>query len=393
VPLWIKIPEDNTFPRWVTNDDKPKSTGDDSNHRLEVVIDPPRLPVRIDKTLEIESVQSVNTQFQLGEEDSTGPLVETVEPADGTDQDCSVAVVCCVHGDEVCGREAAERFLSVRENLSVTEPVKFVLANPRATAQGQRWVDEDLNRVFEDTDDEQGGAESYERGLREDLQEELDGCDVLDLHSTDSTSEPFAVTSLFESIDTQGSAQVDECSFEKDNRDDKQRRKELVNSTGIVSHAVEATQIGGGLVSYSELSGVAVECGRQGSTAAGGVAVRVTARFLAAVGLLEAPDDLLAGADTAPGFVPTGASAHRLPPRDTPPVLFRIVGPAGEPNDVFVAENFTRVAAGEPFARRDGEPVTASEPFSPVLMSTDGYADKLGYRGTRVGRLDTPTTE
>jgi predicted deacylase len=352
----------------VTNDDKPKSTGDDSNHRLEVVIDPPRLPVRIDKTLEIESVQSVNTQFQLGEEDSTGPLVETVEPADGTDQDCSVAVVCCVHGDEVCGREAAERFLSVRENLSVTEPVKFVLANPRATAQGQRWVDEDLNRVFEDTDDEQGGAESYERGLREDLQEELDGCDVLDLHSTDSTSEPFAVTSLFEPIDTQGSAQVDECSFEKHNRDDKQRRKELVNGTGIVSHAVEATQIGGGLVSYSELSGVAVECGKKGTERAADNAYRAIRNFLLNEGVITSTR----GSPDSAGGVATEAA----------PEWHLIFDSVDKPEYDFVGNNFEPVEHGEVYAVDGERELEATQEFVPVLMSSsgEGYDDRLGYR-------------
>ena len=271
------------------------------------------------------------------------------------------AVVACLHGDEPCGVRAVDY---VRDHqTALAGPVRLVVANERALAADSRGVDGDLNRAFPGDP----AADSHESRLAAELLDTLDGLTVLDLHSTVSSAEPFAVVGR-----------------------PTDRSLALAAATGTES-VVDASYLGGGLLAH--VDGVAVECGRQGSTAAGGVAVRVTARFLAAAGLLEAPDDLLAGADTVPGFVPTGASPHRLPPRDTPPVLFRIVGPAGEPNDVFVAENFTRVAAGDPFARRDGEPVTASEPFYPVLMSTDGYADKLGYRATRVGRLDTPTTE
>jgi len=270
------------------------------------------------------------------------------------------AVVACLHGDEPCGLRAVDY---VRDHqTALAGPLRLVVGNERALAADSRSVDEDLNRTFPGD----RTSDSHESRLAAELLDALDGLTVLDLHSTVSSAEPFAVVGT-----------------------PTDRSLALAAAAGT-DNVVDASYLGGGLLAH--VDGVAVECGRQGSTAAGGVAVRVTARFLAAAGLLGAPGDLLAAADTVPEFVPTAEPGHHLPVRETPPTLFRIVEPAGEPGDVFVGENFVRVAAGEPFARRDGEPVAAREPFYPVLMSTDGYADKLGYRAIRVGRLDAPPT-
>jgi Succinylglutamate desuccinylase len=266
------------------------------------------------------------------------------------DGEPSHAVVACLHGDEPCGLRAVDSVRSYRAALD--GPVRVVVANERALTADSRSVDEDLNRAFPGDP----AADSHESRLAADLLDALDGLTVLDLHSTVSSPEPFAVVAH-----------------------PTDRSLALAAATGT-DNVVDASHLGGELLSH--VDGVAVECGHQGSTAAADVAVRVTARFLSAAGLLATPDDL-SGAT----HVPTGETDHGPPARETLPAVFRIVEPAGEPDDVFVAENFLRVAAGEPFARRDGEPVTATESFYPVLMSTDGYADKLGYRATRVGRL------
>jgi hypothetical protein len=39
------------------------------------------------------------------------------------------------------------------------------------------------------------------------------------------------------------------------------------------------------------------------------------------------------------------------------------------------------------FAHRDDESLRADEPFYPVLMSTAGYDDMVGFKAERVGRL------
>jgi len=49
-----------------------------------------------------------------------------------------------------------------------------------------------------------------------------------------------------------------------------------------------------------------------------------------------------------------------------------------------LVDNFTKVEAGEAYAKSEREPVLADERFYPILMSEDGYVDALGYRGERV---------
>jgi hypothetical protein len=267
--------------------------------------------------------------------------------------DPSYAVVACLHGDEPCGRRAVE-FLQDRAP-ALAEPLRLVVANERAVAAGRRSVDEDLNRAFPGDPD----GDTHESRLAAEVLAAVEGTTVLDLHSTVSGPEPFAVVGRTTD-----------------------RSLALAAATGT-DHAVDAGYLGGGLLAH--VDGVAVECGLKGSDAAAGVAVRVLARFLTAAELLPSPAALLSGTDT----VPAAPAGHRLPDRDTTPELFRIVGEAGRPGDAFTGENFERVAAGEAFARRDGEPVRADEPFYPVLMSTEGYDDKLGFRAVREGRLDT----
>ncbi|MEZ3116404.1 succinylglutamate desuccinylase/aspartoacylase family protein [Halobaculum sp. MBLA0147] len=278
--------------------------------------------------------------------------------------DPDYAVVACLHGDERCGLHAVEY---VREHAAALRaPVRLVVANERAVDAGVRAVDEDCNRVFPGDSD----GDTHERRLAARVLDAVAGRTVLDLHSTHSTAEPFAIV-----------ARADD------------RALRLAAATGT-AHVVDASYVGGGLLSH--VDGVAVECGLTGTDAAAADAVRIVARFLTAADVLADPDDLLAlaGDDTTGGC---GGDDHpqpdvtpgALPPRDpdTRPTVYRIVGEAGEPGDVFVAENFALVAAGERYATRDGTPVVAEEAFVPVLMSTDGYDDKLGFRARQLGPL------
>lgn len=265
--------------------------------------------------------------------------------------DPSYAVVACLHGDEPCGLRAVEYVREHRRPLA--EPLRLVVANERAVEAGVRAVETDLNRVFPGDPD----GDSYESRLAAEVLDAVAGRTVLDLHSTVSAAEPFVVI---------GTAT--------------DRTLELAAATGT-DHVVEASYLGGGLLAH--VDGVAVECGYKGTDAAAGNAIRVLARFLAAVDLLDEPADLVESG------VPPAEPGHELPDRATtgPPTVYRIVGETGRAGDEFRGENFGHVAAGETFAVRDGEPVIAAESFYPVLMSTDGYDDKLGFRAQRVGRL------
>lgn len=256
------------------------------------------------------------------------------------------AVIAGVHGDEPCGLRAIEAVRAASDALR--EPVRLVTANEPAIERSVRYLETDLNRAF--PGDPEG--DRYETRLAAELLDAVRGTTVLDLHSTRSCREPFTVV-------------------DGDWR--------LADATGT-AHVVDAAFIGGGLLAH--VDGVAVECGRLGTAAAAGNAVRITGRFLSAVGALDAPDVLesaVASAAAEPG--------HELPIAGREPTCYRIDGVIEGSELAFRGVNFQAVEPGEQFASRGGEPVVADESFVPVLMSTDGYADKLGYRAQRLGSL------
>lgn len=99
--------------------------------------------------------------------------------------------------------------------------------------------------------------------------------------------------------------------------------------------------------------------------------------------VIDTPNSVAREILTATGALPGDTVTHRLP-------TFRLHHPIpkrdGDEYEVFI-ENFTRVEAGETFAAVDGEPVTAEEPFYPVLVSPYGYRNVFGYVAEKVGVL------
>jgi len=52
---------------------------------------------------------------------------------------------------------------------------------------------------------------------------------------------------------------------------------------------------------------------------------------------------------------------------------------------------FAIMTGGDVFAKKDGTARQAEEAFYPVLMSTDGYEDRIGFRAQRVDFTDATT--
>jgi hypothetical protein len=50
----------------------------------------------------------------------------------------------------------------------------------------------------------------------------------------------------------------------------------------------------------------------------------------------------------------------------------------------FFGSNFQKIEDGQKYAERDGEDVIAEQDFYPVLMSTDGYKDMLGFKAEKI---------
>ena len=73
--------------------------------------------------------------------------------------------------------------------------------------------------------------------------------------------------------------------------------------------------------------------------------------------------------------------------RSTPEV-YEVFDDAPGRGFTFVAENFRRVETGEVFAEKDGTVRWAETDFYPVLMSTHGYDDRIGFKARRAGRVE-----
>jgi len=98
-----------------------------------------------------------------------------------------------VHGNEICGTEAMRRVMAEIDSgklILARGQVTFVpVANPRAHANGQRFIDSNLNRSFLPSKT----PKTYEAKLKNILAPMIEASDVfLDLHSTTAGGIPFA---------------------------------------------------------------------------------------------------------------------------------------------------------------------------------------------------------
>lgn len=241
-------------------------------------------------------------------------------------------VIGSLHGDEPCGKKAIERFLS--EDWDVKKPVQFIVANEEALERQVRFLDDDINRVFPGDPE----SDSHEKQLAARLMEHVEGTRVLDIHSTMSHDEPFATLSGIED-----------------------EHLSLTRSTGV-DNAVYFPQDSGSL--NGMLPAVTLEAGRQQTEQAAENAYDIIVNFLASEGVIDAEFER------------------------SDPELFRYYDTVEGGDMEFVAENFELVQEGEVFARRNGEEIRAEEDFYPVLMSTHGYEDILGYKARKLEKSE-----
>jgi predicted deacylase len=250
--------------------------------------------------------------------------------------DPSIAIVGAIHGDEPCGVKAVERLLA--NPLPVERPVKLIVANEKALARNVRYVDADLNRAF----GEEVPADAHERGLARRLAAEIRGDTALAIHSTQSTDQPFAITSGISDL-----------------------VREVVPRLSVTALVDIESRIEGRIFA-TEASILEIEAGRQGTQAAAENAYDLIREFL----------------------ITTGALSGDIPPHEVPIYRLGEAIPKPRASEYYVyAENFERVAPGERFAAADGRDLVADEAFWPVLLSPYGYADVFGYRSALSGRL------
>jgi len=208
------------------------------------------------------------------------------------------------------------------------KPLKIILANEEAYEEGVRFIDKDLNRCFPGDPD----GEAKEERLAAEIQEELEGLKILDIHSTASREAPFAIII-----------------------GDSEEEIELAKSTGV-KHLIDFSHFSGGL--GTELEVVTVELSRSTGEPAED-AYDVLVNFLAAEGLID----------------------EKFEKSD--PEFFQVFDTSDGEGYEFRAKNFQKVEEGDVYAEKEGDQKIASQEFYPVLMSTDGYDDMIGFRAKK----------
>ncbi len=241
-----------------------------------------------------------------------------------------LVLVGSVHGDEPAGRKAIKKLLD--QELEFRKPVKFIIANEEALEENERYLEADLNSSFPGD----SGSEKHEEKLAAELEEHVQGKKVLDLHTTHSSSEPFATL-----------------------KDVKKKELEMLESTAV-ENAVYFPGSSGVLIESAK-HGIIIETGIQGTEKAAEDAYEVLKNFLACEGVIRGECDL------------------------SDPDIFKYTETV-ERDWEFKAENFEKVRKGEVYAERDGEKLEAENSFYPALMSTDGYNGKLGYKTDFLGK-------
>ncbi|MFB6241340.1 MAG: succinylglutamate desuccinylase/aspartoacylase family protein [Candidatus Nanosalina sp.] len=242
-------------------------------------------------------------------------------------EDPDHAVMYCVHGNEPCGKYAVEQL--IHEDPEILKPVKLVMANPRAVEKDERSIDEDLNRVWNS-----GRNDTHESSLAEKIEQEISGTTVLDLHSSYSHPEPFGLItgSPAESVKQFSKLDVEH----------------VADMREVYDHRIPG------------VNRIAVECGPTGSQHAIENAYRILKNFLKANGII------------------TGESETRQ--LNT----YRIYDKVEGENYQFTGRNFQEISEGETYAFREERSLEAKESFYPVLMSTTGYSDIVGFKAEKV---------
>ena len=237
------------------------------------------------------------------------------------------AVMYCVHGNEPCGKLAVDRIM--HENLDFKKPVKLVFANEKAFNEGVSHVDEDLNRAWHSS-----RRETHEKKLEKKIREEIEGLNVLDLHSSFSHPEAFG-------LNTENSSKVED-------QIGKLGLKQTADISSVYSNQIENVQR------------TAVECGYTRTQKTIENAYRITKNYLKSNNIIS------------------GETESRKPDR------YRIYDKVEGENWQFIKKNFNKVKKGEKYAIRGKDELKAEEDFYPVMMSTTGYDDMIGFKAKKL---------
>lgn len=246
------------------------------------------------------------------------------------EQEPEISIVGSLHGDEPAGKKAIKKILN-EEDLDYKKGVKFIIGNEKALKSDKRYIDSDLNRSFPGNPN----SSKHEEKLAAKILEEVEGTKVLDLHTTHSYPKPFATI-----------------------KDENDSTYKLLKATGV-KNAVKFSDDNGTMTDH--VNGVLVETGYQKTEQAAENAVKTIKNFL---GYFNAID-----------YSHEEKEVETFEQTDTV-----------EGDWEFTARNFEKVGKGEIYAQNGSKELKAEECFYPVLMSTNGYEDKLGFKAKKLSK-------
>lgn len=272
-----------------------------------------------------------------------------------------VAVVACIHGNEICGAHALDALLRDRVR-PIRGTMSLVLANVGAFQAfdpedpfATRFLDEDMNRVWT-PDRLEGSGTSRELDRARELRPLFDTVDaLLDLHSMHTLAPPLAMAGR------------------------RSRGVALATRVGWPETVVvdQGHADGVRLRDYAHFDApegqgraVLVECGQHWEAGVDRAAIDVAWRFLRAEGVMEA--------DSGPAAVASGA----------PPVVVEVVDRVdlGPEPYAFVApfQGGEMLDQGAPILQQGGRVVRAPFDGCVLIMPTTGLRE--GQTAVRLGR-------
>lgn len=184
----------------------------------------------------------------------------------------TTVIMAGVHGNETCGVKAVETVIPLLMEKVSKGRVIFLLGNPLAVAQGKRFIDVNLNRMFAPSGEISfHHRNSYEFHRAKFLMSALKQADaLLDIHSTTNPSEPFMIS---------------------DHPEVFERTVDLPCDFSRIVSGLDALHPGSsdGFMNQIGKLGVCIECGQHENPEAFQLAKRSIFRFLQNMGNIELP--------------------------------------------------------------------------------------------------------
>lgn len=246
-----------------------------------------------------------------------------------------VAVVACVHGDELVGKKITEEL----DKLNIENGIlKTFIANPKAIENKTRYIDTDLNRSF--PGNKNGNLEEK---IAYNLSKELQNFDyVIDIHSTTTDVKSLVIiTKLNEEI------------------------RNLINAFNPKKVALMPEEIAQKAMIHYCNAGISFEYGNDKSNSAYENALEDIKIILSSLGLID--------------------EEFEKPEQETE--LYKVIDMLDKPKGCKInneIKNFGLIKKGSLIGKTKNEKILADRDFYPVLFGGKSYKKIFGFRADKI---------